>query len=222
MYYRDGTNDTFVINAVMESDEYGAKNITYENGDVFIDLGAHIGTWSVLMGIRNPTFKIYSYEPISANLELMKKNLALNKLTNVFPFLLAVSDVSDSIAKIYHNPISNDAFSMAHRFIGNMFSTGNSYYETPTISLNDVFGKNKIGKVRVIKTDCEGCELKAFPSLTPEQLKSIDYVIGEYHAFGMGMEDFYGIFKPYFNRATEPKSNTDLQSFTFKNRELSK
>lgn len=218
MYHRKGTNDTLVINSVMESDEYHAKDITsYKNGDVFIDLGAHIGTWSILMAIKNPTFKIYAYEAIPDNYELMKKNIELNKLTNVFSFLEAVSDVSGEKINIYHTP-SDTPFNAEHRFIGSMMSTQGEHYETTTISLRDAFERAG-NKIKVIKTDCEGCELKGFPSLTTEQIKNIDYVIGEYHPYNMDMEDFYGLFKPYFNRLWEPHKN-ELQGFVFKNKEV--
>jgi FkbM family methyltransferase len=217
MHHRKDTNDSMVIEAVMEADEYGAKNINYNDGDVFIDLGSHLATWAILMAIKNPTFKVYAFEAIPDNFELMKQNIALNNLTNVYPFNLAVSDVSDVITKIYHNAPSEDYFVTAHRFIGTLFSpTEVNYYETPSISLRDIFLRNNITKVKVIKTDCEGCELKGFPTLTPEMLQNIGYVVGEYHAYGMSMEDFYGIFKPYFDR-TDPHGN-DLQNFVFKNK----
>jgi len=216
MTHREGTNDSMVIESVMEYDEYQAKNISYKDGNVFIDLGSHIGTWSVLMGVKNPTFKIYSYEAIPNNYEIIHKNIELNKLNNVMPFLLAVSDRSDEIIKIYHNDESTP-FNSQHRFIGSMEGSSDDYYATPSISLNDIFKNNNIDRCRVIKTDCEGCELKAFASLTPDNINKIDYVIGEYHPFGMGMEDFFKLFRNFDSLL--PFHGNELQNFIFKNKE---
>ena len=76
MHHRKDTNDSMVIESVMESDEYKAKDIKYQDGDIFIDLGSHIATWAILMGIKNPTFKVYAYEAIPENFELMKQKVA--------------------------------------------------------------------------------------------------------------------------------------------------
>jgi len=172
MHHRSGTNDSMVIESVMEYDEYKARDIAYGDNDIFIDIGAHIGTWSILMGIKNPTFKVYSFEAIPDNFELMKKNIILNNLTNVFPFLLAISDISDITINIYHTT-SETPFGASHRFIGSMMATQGEHYETTTISLNDIFERNKIEKVRVIKTDCYDSETEI---LTKDGWKFFNFV----------------------------------------------
>jgi len=116
MAHRKGTNDGDVIHSVMFYDEYKARDFNYEDGDVFIDLGAHIGTWSILMGMLNPTFKVYSYEPIPENFHILQQNVVLNRLSNVKPFMLAVSSDSEGTESIYYTDDKTN-YGKAHKFV---------------------------------------------------------------------------------------------------------
>jgi len=192
MYHREDTNDNLVIHSVMIHNEYMVDNFLYEDNNVFIDIGAHIGTWSVLMAIYNPTFKVYSYEAVPENVEIMKRNIEINKLTNVKPFNLAVSDCSEGKETIYYVTESP-----SDRWVGSP-QGGKEHIEIERISLNDVFERNNIKRCKVLKMDCEGCEVKGFKTITEENLKKIDYIIGEFHPWGIGFDTFFSYFEPYF------------------------
>ena len=49
---------------------------------IFIDVGAHIGKYSIKLG-RNKSVKVISLEPNNYNFSLLKKNAALNSLSNI-------------------------------------------------------------------------------------------------------------------------------------------
>ncbi|HAF62581.1 MAG TPA: hypothetical protein DCK95_09695 [Anaerolineaceae bacterium] len=46
--------------------------------ETFVDIGAHYGFYSTLVGLANPDVDIYAFEPIPENYEILKKNLDLN------------------------------------------------------------------------------------------------------------------------------------------------
>ncbi|MGA2159070.1 MAG: FkbM family methyltransferase [Dehalococcoidia bacterium] len=61
------------------------------DGSVFIDIGAHYGYYTLLIGSQKPNCRILSFEPVPENIEILKKNIALNNLTNVEIHQAAVS-----------------------------------------------------------------------------------------------------------------------------------
>jgi len=214
MFHRENTNDSLVIHSVMIHNEYMVDNFLYEDNDVFIDIGAHIGTWSILMAIYNPTFKVYSYEAVPENVEMIKKNIELNELTNIKPFNLAVSDCSEGKETIYYTTESP-----SDRWVGSP-QGGKEYIEIERISLNDIL--NNVNHCKVLKMDCEGCEVKGFKTITEENIKKIDYVIGEFHPWGIGFDTFFSYFKGCFmdlsNTFGKEKMGTEpfsLQRFMF-------
>jgi len=208
-----------VCESVMMVDEYQSKKFNYEDHSVFIDMGAHIGTWTMLMASINPTFKVYSYEPIPENFELLKKNIEQNGL-QAYPFNLAISMDSIGKEKVYYNSEDTE-FSRYHKFIGNPGGHG-QIIEVDKISVDDIFKKNNIKRCRVVKADCEGCETKGFSTASPETLQKIDYIVGEFHPGNR--TEFFKLFEPYFVDISEPvyteSRKFELQQFLFKNKRL--
>lgn len=211
--HRLDTNDNDIIRSIMMYDEYMTKKFSYENGDTFVDLGTHIGVWSILMASLNPTFKVYSYEPIPENFKLIKKNISINKLNNVHPFNLAVSDGSEGQESIYY---TNDdtKYGKIHKFVGSMSGGSGHEIKVEKISLNDVL--DKVDRCKVLKCDCEGCEVKGFSTLTKENLLKIDNIIGEFHPRGIDFDTFLSYFKPHFTnnkKVSKYVTPTDLRLF---------
>ncbi len=68
---------------------YIAKSIQeyLKEGDTFIDVGAHIGYFTVLASqILGPKGKVLSFEPFPANFQYLQKNIKLNNLENVIAY----------------------------------------------------------------------------------------------------------------------------------------
>lgn len=234
MNYRENTSDRDTISAIMIYDEYLTKQFKYRDNDVFIDIGSHIGTWGILMAIHNPTFQVYCYEPIPENYELINMNIRANKLENVIPFNRSVSENSEGAEAIRYTEDSTP-FGQTHKFIGCVYNPdidaqgkgrGDKIYVKKT-SIDDIFTNNNIEECRVLKCDCEGCECRSFKNASPETLRKIDYIIGEFHSReGMDFYKFYSLFKPYFidvsYRIQKPSDpfNPHFCSFLLKNKGL--
>src|SRR5882672_9813966 len=76
---KDQESEIYIIN---ESYLYGLHDsmLPYmANAKIGIDIGAHIGTFSVFAG-RKSRAKIYSIEPDPENFSLLKENIHLNQL----------------------------------------------------------------------------------------------------------------------------------------------
>ena len=62
-----------------------------QEGDIFFDVGANVGIYSIYAALRKPTATIYAFEPEYSNLSLLKENILVNNLINkIYPFSLAL------------------------------------------------------------------------------------------------------------------------------------
>jgi len=62
------------------------------NKGAFIDIGANIGRYSIMLGRKYNSMKIVSIEASKETFEILKKNIKLNNLKNVIPLNMAISD----------------------------------------------------------------------------------------------------------------------------------
>jgi FkbM family methyltransferase len=67
---------------------------TFANNDVFWDIGANIGLYSLYAGL-NPSLTILSFEPSPANYYLLSRNIEVNKMDNrISAYCMAFNDIS--------------------------------------------------------------------------------------------------------------------------------
>lgn len=62
------------------------------DGDVFMDVGANIGLYTLYAAKLNPRCRVYAFEPESQNFSRLCWNLTLNGVTNVIPCNFPLSD----------------------------------------------------------------------------------------------------------------------------------
>jgi len=141
-----------VFNEIFIGDCYGLKDVSLEENDVVIDIGASVGALSIYLAKKFPKAKILSFEPSEINFNIFLKNIVLNKVENIKAFNLAVYKDSKSKMNITYNE-SNSGNSGALLNI-----EGKTYNEAQTISLDDIIKNNNISKVKLLKIDCEGSE----------------------------------------------------------------
>ena len=213
--YREDTNDFNTILSIVDNDEYKTSQMTYSEGDTFVDIGAHIGGWSKLMEHLVPSAKIIAVEPVAGNIKLLRSNC------NAHIIYKAMSNRSGQKKKIYLGDDSEGG--RHHRFIGNVQGfRGEEFFEVETISLNDLL--KDVEKVRVLKIDCEGAEYSTFRFASNETLKKIDYIIGEYHNPKQEKSKTRGallkITRGLFEDISVSDEDSDLGGFWFKNKNV--
>jgi FkbM family methyltransferase len=69
---------------------------------ITIDVGAHVGLYSVLAGLANPNGKVIALEPLPVVHERLQRNLQLNLLSNVIALPLAGAE--DGLADFHYIP----------------------------------------------------------------------------------------------------------------------
>ena len=126
--------------------------IDIESG-VFIDVGAHIGRYSIRLG-KNANIKVIAIEPEKNNFLLLKKNIYLNNLTNI-----------TAINKGVYSSPGNIPFYLADSGEGthSVFMQTDKLTETsiPVDTLDNMVDKlNLHDRISKVKIDVEGAELE--------------------------------------------------------------
>ena len=168
---RVNSTDLMALTHVWVIQEYSSNDFEINDSDVVIDVGAHIGLFALFASQFCKRGKIFCFEPIKENYELLVENINSNKIKNIIPFNLAVSKVSGSV-KIF----LNDDYS-GH----SMFLETNDFVIVKSKSLFDIFSENNIQECDFLKLDCEGAEYEIINSLTSEFLNKIKKSAIEYH-----------------------------------------
>lgn len=133
--------------ALMMDPEYEKRHRTtilthIPKKEVFVDVGANIGVWSLPMSTYFS--KVYSYEPSNANRPCLEKNV--NGRTEIRPYALGNENKKVS----FHEEIKNCGNSKIWTDVG-----GAETYEVDMVRLDDQGIKN----CSLIKIDVQGFEL---------------------------------------------------------------
>jgi len=168
---RVNSTDLMALTNVWMINEYEIEKFKINKNDIIIDVGAHIGLFSLLASKSCFAGKIFSYEPINENFEMLMQNIKSNKLKNIVPFNLAVSKNTSNV-KLFL-----DKDESAH----SIFQKNTSYVTVESISLQKIFDDNDINFCKILKLDCEGAEYEIIDSLPDKYFKKIQNMIIEYH-----------------------------------------
>ncbi|MBT8288946.1 MAG: FkbM family methyltransferase, partial [Bacteroidia bacterium] len=123
-----------------------------------IDAGANIGLAAVYFSNRFPDAKIYSIEPESSNLELMRKNIAPYPNVRVIPKALHHS--SGLELQIVDEGIGEWGFTT--RNTGNTAEKKQVVGTVETVSIDSILEEHEIGILDILKIDIEGAEKPLF------------------------------------------------------------
>lgn len=124
---------------------------------VTIDVGAHVGFYTLLAAHANPKGKVYAFEPMPAVHERLRYNVGINKLDKVECFSSAVGEV-DGEAAFFHLgeriPSSSSLSLEFMQFGGAVLSSRN----VEVITLDRFVRERKIGRLDLLKIDTESTE----------------------------------------------------------------
>ncbi|MBS3148525.1 FkbM family methyltransferase [Candidatus Woesearchaeota archaeon] len=169
---RAGSSDRGILTEVHILKIYQRHGIEILPNDTVLEIGAHIGTFTILASKKAK--KVYSFEPYPENFNLLKENLALNKITNVAPIRKAITE-KNGTSELYISNINTGSHSIFPK------SEKDNSVTVETTSLPDVMRTHKIKKIGLLKVDCEGAEYPIFFSLPDKTFEAIRQISMEYH-----------------------------------------
>ncbi len=164
--------DSIFVNGEIYLDEVYDRFYKMMQDDIVIDVGAHVGAFTLKAARRVRNGKVVAVEPHPSNYRLLLKNIAFNKLENVIPINSALSNYH-GMAKLY---LSKDSVQHSLR------STKGKYIEVEVKTLDWLLSELKLSKVNFIKIDVEGAELDVLKGAekTLEE-NDVFLAIGAYH-----------------------------------------
>ena len=140
---------------------------------VVVDIGSNIGVFAIYAAMSNSNIKIYAFEPIKANYDLLEKNISENNLRGrIIAFNLGISSKTEKrefylSSSAEHSLYNGDSY--------------NSRISVDCLCLNDVLNYNSISKVDLLKINAEGAEYEILYSAPKECFDKIDEIRMEYH-----------------------------------------
>jgi len=173
--YRENTSDEDVIHHSFDNDIFltGMPEYVPSRDDIVLDVGAHIGTFSLLLA--NQVKQIFAIEPSLESFEVLNSNIKGNRIQNVKLFQIALSEQTGE-AKLYYDVEHGN---WGHSITKEFSEAGEI---VKTISLDDFFEKNLIKRCDFIKFNCEGAEFDILLSASEKTLNKIDKMLVLYHA----------------------------------------
>jgi FkbM family methyltransferase len=176
------------------------KRLLPEDG-VFLDIGANIGSFTLVAAKRAPFGKVHAFEPCLKHLERLNYNVLLNGFTNIYVNSFALSDVSGQA--VLHIPeakmgMSNSGGASLYR------KDGKDCIWRPetvhTVRLDEYRSTAQIARLDLVKMDVEGGEvsvlrggMETFGSLRPAVIQEIN--LEQLRAAGRSADQLLAIWK---------------------------
>ena len=124
-------------------------------GDVFYDIGANLGFFSVLVGrLVGNTGAVYAFEPVPANVSVLRRNARLNALNNIAVLRIACS-----------NRVGRSELLLAHHVGGAVLKSSGvppdlaGSLMVDTSSIDSLVESRRIKPPHFVKIDVEGAEM---------------------------------------------------------------
>jgi len=143
-----------------KSNEHNILSKLMNKGDVFIDVGANYGVYSLYASsVGGCDSKVYSFEPQCDPAFALTQSALKNDLTNI---QVIQSAVSDSVGVIdFYSPNSGSGVGSIHGQHASRHSSV-SHSLVRTVSLDCFSAQNELNRVDIVKVDVEGNEKNVF------------------------------------------------------------
>jgi FkbM family methyltransferase len=155
------------ISGVWEPNVTAAFERALAPGDICLDVGAHIGYYTLLAAKRvGPRGHVYAFEPHPASFRRLCRNVELNGLENVIAVERAVGP-EDGRAVLYEGPEWNSGLATLFAELAAKSSPPGREVLVEVGPVTSVVPEADLRRVRVIKIDVEWHEVAVLRSLQP-------------------------------------------------------
>jgi len=194
-----GISRTLFLYGQREMDHYKMLQEILVPGLKVLDIGANIGYYAIMESLAvGPTGRITAIEPMLPNINMLKRNIALNNANNIEVIHGAVSK-STGTAKMFLSARSN--LHTFHREGSALTYLDPTPVDVPTMTLHDA-GKRSKSRPELIRMDVEGHEVEILRQLVDLARKKImtPLVIFETHLSRYNKHnDFVPVLKSLFD-----------------------
>ena len=178
IHYRPGTADEKVLNESFDHDLFlkAVPEYRIKPDHVIVDVGAHIGCFSLLVASKALKGKIYSFEPSKETYELLEKNVEVNDTANIIALQSALA-AKDGTTSLYHDIVTgNWGHTITKAVSGESEMVDCTSFET-------FIKREGIGQIDFIKFNCEGAEYSILLNTSPVLLRRVKCMLVLYHGY---------------------------------------
>ena len=172
-----------VFKEIFMADVYNINYLTkiLPEKPVVIDIGANAGYFDVLLLSKINRAKIFAYEPLPYNIDMIKsvvkqnvwlqQNLSFNQK--------AVTGIKKEKLELFMENTGNN------QVVASVFpdfdTRNNSKISVPCISLTDIIEQNNMLQIDLLKMDCEGSEYDIIYNTDKNYVQRIKIMVAEVH-----------------------------------------
>lgn len=139
-----------------ETDETNFLKSVFREGDIFLDIGANLGWYSLVLGRNCPGSRIFAFEPIPSTVEMLEKNIRLNALQNVESICMGMFNKADELNFLYAPDVSG---ATSLKVTGQTRGRSSIQSVTCHTTTLDIFCTERDIVPTLLKIDVEGAEL---------------------------------------------------------------
>ena len=172
-----------VFKEIFMQDVYNIEELanTLPKYPVIIDIGANAGFFNFILLSKIKEAKIFSYEPLLANIQYFNSVIEENK--SIKPFLsinqLAVTGKEKEYIELF---MADNTKSQVVASIFDNFAVENkSKIKVPCISLSKIINDNNLRTIDLLKIDCEGSEYDIIYNTPTQVLTKANHIALEVH-----------------------------------------
>src|SRR5215213_7698692 len=197
-FYCRINKDDFKIMTIHEDDII--KRFTPKEGDIVVDIGAHIGLYTIISSKRvGANGKVVAIEAHPGNFEMLNSNIKLNRLTNIISLNHAVYSKETKV-KLYV-PGEESGNTIYNTLISDRATNEEKFVEVNANTLDYLLQSKGIKQEEVnwIKIDVEGAEFEVLKGAANILSKSKDIaLLIEVHNL-TGGKNLYGPIMEFLN-----------------------
>lgn len=169
---RGGTDDRHVIFELAVQQIYP---VAIAPGDVVIDVGAHIGCFTVMAARRGA--RVLSFEPVPANFARLRRNVVRNGIEGVLLFPFALGERREERAMFLPDDCSHSARYSLHP------ARGGETLRISCLTLDEVVAEHALERIDLLKLDCQGSEYEILYGASESTLDRVQAVAIECEHF---------------------------------------
>lgn len=161
-FRESGISKGLMINRQRENVETEVVKRIVKPGMCILEIGANVGYYTILMAkLVGENGKIYSYEPYPPSIDILVRNIKLNKLNDIVEVQSLAVSSENTIQKLYLGKASN-----VHSLINYKTDDNDAdYIEVETKDIMEIL-VNTDRKIDLVRMDIEGHERELFNRLT--------------------------------------------------------
>jgi len=142
-------------------------------GDIVLDCGAHVGSFSKF-ALDHGASKVIAFEPMESNIECLRRNFAAEIRNGRYVIVpKAVWNVDGTLAFAISDSSSGTNSAVLH--------TGAKTIQVPSVRIDTVVAELGLSQVTYIKMDIEGAEREALAGAAPPWLLQAAHMSESYH-----------------------------------------